>query len=390
MYLAWRAFTLAAVAVVGLCASAAWGYSLLLGTRLDHGVDSYGWHGFHTNPALFKPEQFVVQLLSYRVRSSTTYTEESGNNSFDETADRTEAYLAASGMADLGGGLWLGFQVEQLDLEMSSIREDVNDTVIPERADSQFAALKAAVELSELVAVGFTLKFLKVEHAVVGSFGVDPATSTTTFSTSMFGSGGGLSVNNGKFAFSAAYFPAMKGKADVLGEEKIITDPGASDLGLGFTIKETIRAGLRYRRWIYKDDDRSDGTTLNDNNQTQVNLYGVHRRMTNIAPLTSLTLGAGIPLGKDINIMASLTRDTMTWVVDPTTNLPGENEDDPSDTRTTIKALLVIDRAKLSFSIGTSLSNGTSDFSESSNNRNVTRKWDENRQDLWLGVGALL
>lgn len=365
------------------------GYSLLLSSRVDQGVDVFGVHNFHLNPASYRLDPFSVQLSLFRTRSSSTYKQAQGNNNFQQNSQRMENYLAAGVMADAGGGLWFGANIEQLKSETKSSRSDINNQQIPESSDSRLSSGKAVVELTEMVSVGFSLRFLEVERSLVGAFGVNPLNAITTFKTTLFGSGGGLLINNqNKFVLAANYFPAMKGKSDILGEEKIIIEPGNSDVGVGFTLKDEIKAGFIYRRWLYKKDDRVEGTTLNNNNQTRVNLYGLDIEQTNIFPTSVMILGISYPIDKNLKALASIARENLVFIESVSQNLPGENDDDPKAARNIYKILLLIQRAKINFMAGLNFVRGTVDFSSTS--RAIARSLEVNRQDVWLSIGSTL
>jgi hypothetical protein len=60
----------------------------------------------------------------------------------------------------------------------------------------------------------------------------------------------------------------MRGKTEILGEQKIISYPGLTGFDGFYQFKQGIVLGLSYKRWFYKSDDRTELSTSPDDGRT--------------------------------------------------------------------------------------------------------------------------
>jgi hypothetical protein len=137
----------------------------------------------------------------------------------------------------------------------------------------------------------------------------------------------GVTTHLEKADFAASYAPAMKGKADVFGEEKIVTTPGYSLLNVTFHQQRTLY-GFYFKRPIYKHNDLSNGTTLADNNNTRINLLGLNPYRSKVFPTSEYGFGMMIPIGPTTTLGTSLNRQDLRFLLS-NDHLPGEQPEDP-------------------------------------------------------------
>ena len=348
---------------------------------VSSGTQALGEHLFVLNPSAHLPAQMEIDLFFTNGFTSNKF--ESGNTNIEN-----QSTLNKIGMSigfDLGGGLGLGLSHQLVKSEEKNVNTSAGRDEFVETFNGQYSTVKAVVELSESITAGFMMRFLESEVSLVGSFNTNPG-SITTFKPSLFGSGGGLSAKINKLRVGAAYLPAMKGKTEIYSEEKIITEPGRVLFSAALQAKQ-FNAGLVVKRWIYKQDDRALGTSLDDANQTQIGLYGLNVDRSLIFALEQKQLGVDYFLSTASTLKVSLSQMTADVNADSVNFLPGENSDNPKLSYYVLQALWVIDSKKLRFMGGISKSFQKSvSYGEGGGQSSYEGDW----QELIAGVVAKL
>ena len=310
---------------------------------ISSGTEALGNHLFGLNPSSHLPAQMEVDLFFTNGFTSNKF--ESGNNNIENQSSLNKIGMAVG--FDLGDGLGLGLSHQLLKSEEKNVNTNAGRDEFVETFNGQYSTVKAIVELSENITAGFMMRFLDSEISLVGSFNAGPG-SITTFKPSLFGSGGGISAVVNKLHIGAAYLPAMKGKTEIYSEEKIITEPGRVVLSAALQAKQ-FNAGLVVKRWIYKQDDRALGTSLDDANQTQIDLFGLNVDRNLLFALEERKLGVDYFVSPTSTIKISLSQLTADVNNDSVNFLPGENSDNPKLSYYVLQAMLAIDNKKLKF-----------------------------------------
>lgn len=313
---------------------------------VESGTQGLGPHLFILNPSAHLPTEMEVDLFFTNGFTSNKFT--SGNTSIENQSSLNKIGMAVG--FDLGGGLGLGLSHQLIKSEENNVNLNNRGTQFVETFNGQYSTVKAIVELSEHITAGFMMRFLDSELSIVGSFGTSPG-SITTFKPSLFGSGGGLSAAINNLNLGAAYLPAMKGKTEVYSEEKIITEPGRVLLTAALKAQK-FNAGLVVKRWIYKQDDRALGTSLDDANQTQIDLFGLNVDRNMIFPLEQQKLGVDYFISATSTMKVSLAQITEEVNNDLVNFLPGENSNNPELSYYVVQAMLAVDNDKLKFMAG--------------------------------------
>lgn len=143
-------------------------------------------------------------------------------------------------------------------------REEVEKT--------QMDALRITIELTEGLTAGMMLRYVYRDRLIYGDLSVG---QQTNYKTSMIGYGGGAAFNLKNFGLGYAYFPQLRGKTDILGEEKIVVEPGFLNLDASYKPNDQFVISLLNRRYLWELDDIGRGTTNTDTNQTRISLYGL-------------------------------------------------------------------------------------------------------------------
>ncbi len=349
-------------------------------------TDAAGDHLFLVNPATALPGALKGEVLIDKGTYNNRFKQTSNNGQVEQQqTESTNDYLAVAMMTNVGAGLGLGIDHQRNFHETTSKEQDGDRDHIETRS-SQISTARAVVELTETLKAGILIRFMEVEYNLIGSFNVGTNT-TTNYKGSLFGSGGGLHLNLNNFCAGAAYIPPLKGKTEVFAEEKILTQPGIAEIAVAFGPEKWI-GGFSYRRWIHKEDDRHAGTTLNDNNQSEVSLFGLDVEQTTIFPLNQLQIGMIYKISQKTRLNFSLSRDTVEFNFDPVVNLPGDNTEE-KETYTYNKAIAVIVLNNDRFDVQFGVHYQPKDH-EFTNDNGAKVSFSGSRRDFFAGVGGSL
>jgi hypothetical protein len=144
---------------------------------------------------------------------------------------------------------------------------------LTETVDTQHTKVRLLVELTDDFEVGIALRYLYREHAIFGNPFMRPG-EATRYKTTMVGYGSGAVYRFKQAAIGYTYFPPLRGKTEVAGEERIVVEQGQIALDGYYQIKNNLKVGLLAKRWINEVDDLASGTTADDD-QTNISLYGL-------------------------------------------------------------------------------------------------------------------
>lgn len=362
-------------------------------TKIEQATDSEASHCFVANPAAFHPSQpgnSLVQLMNYRVYHNYTYKERQQDNEQKEDGEKNDSHNAGAISAALGSGLWLHINGEQFSSKGRYKRESSFNNNIPESTEGNLAQIKVGMMLSSEIYAGFGLRYMDLQHEVVGSFSINPQIYTTKFHTSLVGFSAGFQYITKLYAIDAYYLPALKDTTTILGEEKLITEPGYWSFGGSYQIFGSVKAGLRYKKMLYKKDDRPDGTTINDQNRTRINLVGLNREDIHLFPLSAMLVGFSWENSQDLSFYVSLEKQYTSFIRQPAVQSPGANPNDPFATRQLLKFMGRYQKSKLHIFTGLVLSDQKMDVSDSKSSSTSQRIFESKRKDLWFGVGSYL
>lgn len=235
--------------------------------------DPAATHLFLINPAYYKPSALQGGALFLRDQRTTKLDQSASNNDVITSEVKNEGLMAAA-LVDLGAGAGLGVSHQQLfNSSETSFQSQDNGVAKKETAKIQHTAVKIFVELTSELRAGMAIRYLYKDVALLGDPGINQA-QLTRYRTSMIGYGSGLAYLTPKGGLGCSYFPPLRGKAVVSGEEKIVVESGDITCdGFAQPIPKWT-FGLTVKRWIHEIDDLATGTTA-ANNQTEISLYGL-------------------------------------------------------------------------------------------------------------------
>lgn len=245
--------------------------SQIIEDHLLHATSSRGTQLFPLNPASrgFEPLQGGVVLMKTN-RSSELNQEANDNDKLSTEVE--QSLLAVGSMTDLGAGAGLG-----LSHQIKFHQADSKTSLAPDNVREEFtkqtqSAVNLLVELTANVKAGMAIRYLYQDTTVLGNYFTD---FRTPIKTTLVGYGSGLALNFAKGGLGYAYYPPLRGKAEILGEEKIIVEAGQIVADGFYAVNDKVAVGVMIKTWLHELDDRATGTTANDDNQTGISLYGL-------------------------------------------------------------------------------------------------------------------
>lgn len=177
-------------------------------------------------------------------------------------------------LADLGAGAGVGISHEILYHKVET--DDVTTgrgAPLTETTKTQHSKLKLLVELTDDFEVGIAIRYLYKDVSLFGDPFMSPG-EEIRFRMTMVGYGSGAVYRFKSAALAYTYYPPLRGKTEVEGEEKIVVEPGQIGVDGYYEVKKNVKVGVLAKRWINEIDDLAEGTTADDDT-TNVSLYGL-------------------------------------------------------------------------------------------------------------------
>src|SRR5690606_30687900 len=186
--------------------------------HLLHATSSRGTHLFPLNPAVHGFQPLEGGLIMLR-QSRSSELDQSESNDDTLTTESSQAIVGFATQTDLGAGAGFGLthqiKYQQTDSETSGNRNNVRE----EFTKQTQTAAKLLVELTSQIKAGMAIRYLYLDTTLIGNYFVGERTAVKT---TLVGYGSGLALNFSKGGLGYSYYPPLRGKAEVLGEEKII------------------------------------------------------------------------------------------------------------------------------------------------------------------------
>lgn len=223
---------------------------------------------FNLNPAVVSTTGSKVGGYLFRRERSSTLT------LADTAATTTKTDLLENGYGggaifDLGAGAAAGVTAEKLFSE-ASITADGSRNKLAELMVTQTLTGRVLIDLAQGLRVGLALRFMNERGDILGSTN---SRDRIKYDGSLVGHGGGIQYANEQFAVGAAYFPAARGKTEIISEERIITEPGIALIDFRLTSNKNVFA-LGIDRSVQRRDERAVSVTA-ESGQGSVALDGI-------------------------------------------------------------------------------------------------------------------
>ena len=223
---------------------------------------------FNLNPAVVNPAGTKVGGYLLRRERTSTLT------LADSTSTKTtllENGFGAGAIFDLGAGAGAGITAEK---NYSSATLDTGGnsrSKLTERMVMQTLTGRVLIDLAPGLRVGLALRFMNEVGDILGSANANDS-ARIKYDGSLVGHGGGFQYADDKFAVGATYFPAARGKTEIISEERIITEPGVAMIDFRLKVDKNV-LGLGIERAVHKRDERI--TVTAESGQGNVALDGI-------------------------------------------------------------------------------------------------------------------
>ncbi len=299
--------TLSSKMLLALAMTASTAKADIIEDYLQYPTDGAATHLFLLNPAnLQAGKSQAGGILLRHSRVTKLDQSETGGEVIESTVN--DDFLAASAIGDLGAGALIGISHQtQFHKVETDLPERNRDPKI-ETSKIQHSQVKINVELTDMFHAGIAIRYLYRDVALYG----DPFLRSgmiTRYRTTLVGYGAGLAFkmkDRGGLAY--AYFPPLRGKTDVDGEERIVVERGQIVADGHYRVKKQIVVGGSYKRWINELDELADGTTASDD-QTEISLFGLDPEQY-VLPRQLLMLGGDYELTKQAAVRVAVGQET--------------------------------------------------------------------------------
>lgn len=243
---------------------------------LQHATDSASTHLFTVNPAVLTPKglQGGVLLLRQTRTSTLDHTDATPNPRDKIQSEVQTEHQEVALSADLGAGAGIGVSHEIAYHKVETDDVSANRaTPLTETTKTQHSQVRLLVELTSDFEAGVAVRYLYKDVSIFGEPFMS-AGNETKYRTTMVGYGSGAVYRFKSAALAYTYYPPLRGKTEVEGEEKIVVEPGQIGVDGFYEVKKDLKIGLAGKRWINEIDDLASGTTAEDD-QTNISLYGL-------------------------------------------------------------------------------------------------------------------
>jgi hypothetical protein len=268
---------------------------------------------FNVNPSSNATTGFKGGTYGLRQFRDTTLTADDDSDTITRSRAKQDVY-AGQVMVDLGAGMSASIAAERSFTESKTSRTTATRTV-RELMLQQTLTGRVEIDLAPGFRSGFIMRYVSLSGDLAGAFNASDA-YRVRYHGNMLGNGAGFTFVSGGLAAEMSYFPAVRGKSEIMFEERIITDPGMATAGLSYKAGPHT-FGLALQRWVHKRDERAATVTSPDGQRT-LTLNGLDPEK-NVLPVAAYHLGLEFGLGAGRAVRASVAKKDSVWTTDAQT-----------------------------------------------------------------------
>lgn len=287
--------------------------------KTSFGTNASSRHLFHYNPALLQVDK--TTLAAIHVAGRRTY---SVIGSPDNAPTRLDATLEekeqAAGLLVPLGGASLGLTHALVTRDNIHRNENV-DREAKESERERRWSLRFVVDLATATRFGFSYKYAALQDQVYGNYGL-PLADFTSYRASLNGYTIGLAHDEANWGIALYHAPPMRGKAEVEGEQKILTEPGTSGLDVIVRPSRQFHFGAVFTRWFHKRDDFAPLST-SPTEQRRISLNGIDLEQY-LFPVQSTQVGMDYFFQQEWSVRLAVSKNTAAYIFDEGT-IPGED-----------------------------------------------------------------
>jgi len=268
-------------------------------------TDAYNPGLFLLNPGAQRPDKVKAGALLVR-QTRTTDLDQSSTQGDKLTSEFKAESVVFGALLDLGAGAGVGLfhenQYQSVVTTTSATRRGEKEEI----QRQQHSQVRLAVELTDEIRAGMAVRYLYQDHVIYGDLFLQNG-MTTRYKTSLIGYGSGAAYVGKLGGAAYTYFPPLRGKAKIQGEEKIIVESGEVSLEAFLAPGQGLTLGVSGKKWLNELDDRAFGTTASDD-QTNISLYGLDVEQF-VVPFQLMTLGVDYELNKSATVRVSAAQE---------------------------------------------------------------------------------
>ena len=183
-----------------------------------------------------------------------------------------ESYTQENKSVDLG----LAFSTDEVGLQAYASKKSYlgkfQDDRYEEASDSYDILTSIQMNIIDALYVGFSMNWNISSGNIYGSdVGEDNDLGFRERSTQM---AAGLNYDKKNYSLGVFYRFLAKGKFQVSGEEKLVTDPSVIGFNSNYSLTNQIALGLSYARYQYGEDETRDRYSNDDDNRMSLKGLG--------------------------------------------------------------------------------------------------------------------
>jgi hypothetical protein len=212
------------------------------------------------------------RATGYMLRTARASTYESANDQRTKTKTTlAEEGYGASALFDLGAGMSAGASYSRLYSKADISQPDFR--LIPyEIQATQTISGRLVIEVAVGLKVGILLRWINQDANIMGNINSSPTEDRIQYKAHLIGHGAGFNYQNDRFRLGGVYIPAARGKAEIIYEQRIITEPGVALFDAGYKV-DNWAVGLATERTVHRRDERAV-TVLSEDGNRNVTLDG--------------------------------------------------------------------------------------------------------------------
>lgn len=288
-------------------------------------VDAMGQKFFMFNPAGPYQASGSFAALAYKGRRSSSVIGSPGANQ-QEINYETRIESMGFGLNLPIGGAAFGLQYSETKESLTAVNNVNSRQILEDTVDTDLA-FRFMVELTQTLRGGFLYQVRVVENDIFGSFFLSNE-DRTEYKGQLSGYRLGLFYEHDRYRAGIYTAPPLRGKGNIQGEDKIMTEPGTSGLDFAFHNGAQVTLGFAFTRWHYKKDDRARLSTSGID-QRSISLNGTDLRQY-LLKTNEYRLGGEYALRPEFILSLGYGRSMAVFHFDENA-VPGDDRDDETE-----------------------------------------------------------
>jgi hypothetical protein len=214
---------------------------------------------FQPNPAATSTKESSVHAFQLSQTEESSYIFNPNNNPSQASHTTEVKDLALGGQYPLGGAA-VAYQYDKNTRSIAGKIDNRSNRTFKEEFLTKEHKLRFLVDLTNEWRAGFSFRYQTLEADLLGAYNLNDQ-DHTRYSGSRSGYSLGFFYQLRGMGVGLYTAPALRGKAEVEGEQKIVADPGQDGLDFVLDANDRLKLKLAVNRWTYKKDDRDDAAT---------------------------------------------------------------------------------------------------------------------------------